>query len=675
MNDDGRPPKGPATANNISTATVPATGAGARLDSTGAGLTVPELPAGVDALTAALAYAEFGLHVFPVDHPGQPMCIGAHKPENPCDGKRGKHPAVAWSTWAATNTPQMIRDAWAKRGGLCNIGIACGPSGLVVLDEDEQGALDAWCGARGITLPPTYTVSTGRGRHLYFCWDHDVQRIGNGEKALTGYKINVRGDGGYVVGAVSVHETGAVYTGNGLPMAPLPPEVAGTLLAGIQNTNGQNTSSRDFWQPVADPNVTMIANGQRHNALVRYAGRLRGKGLDYAEAEPTFRARWLLCEQPEDQVPEAAFHTATCQWPVTWEEAQEKLRDVYDRYPAGEDGDLAPAESSDTDDGPTRPATPTLAGRLLTRSALRSLADPEPLIDNVVDQGTCTLLYGHRGTYKSFIALDWALSVATGRPWQGRPTVRRRVLYVAAEGAFGFKGRTDAWESGWQRQVSDDDFLILPAPVNLTSPGEVAELGALIDWGGYGLVVLDTMARCTVGADENSAKDIGGVVDQMYRLLDRTPDRRGMVLGVHHTGKDGQRLRGSSAYEAGMDTIYSVKRGGKGGPVTLDREKRKDGPESDRHELKLALIEGTKSGVMEAVNPATLGVERSDRAAKLLATFLQNFPTTGASKTELRKVSDLTDGTFYRALDDLVKSSDLINTGTDKRPFYMMVSK
>lgn len=139
-------------------------------------LSVPELLAGVGTLTAALAYAEYGLHVFPVDHPSQPGCIGAHKPEDPCDGKRGKHPAVAWKTWAATNTPQMIRDAWAKRGGLCNIGIACGPSALVVLDEDEQGALQRWCDARGITLPPTYTVDTGRGRHYYFTWDHEVQR-------------------------------------------------------------------------------------------------------------------------------------------------------------------------------------------------------------------------------------------------------------------------------------------------------------------------------------------------------------------------------------------------------------------------------------------------------------------------------------------------------------------
>jgi hypothetical protein len=48
--------------------------------------------------------------------------------------------------------------------------------------------------------------------------------------------------------------------------------------------------------------------------------------------------------------------------------------------------------------------------------------------------------------------VDWAASVATVRPWQGRKTVKRRVLYVVGEGAFGFKGRAAAWETGWDTQ-------------------------------------------------------------------------------------------------------------------------------------------------------------------------------------------------------------------------------
>ena len=287
-----------------------------------------------DLAAAALELHAQGLHVFPVDHPDQPKCIGAHA-KIPCDGKRGKHPACTWGTWAVAATDKMIDQAWARRGNLANIGIACGPSNLVVLDEDQAGELDRWCADHGVTLPPTYEVTTGRGRHLCYRWDHSAQRIRNAEKAMKGYKINVRGHGGFVVGEGSRHESGADYVGNGQPIVELPQQVAELLLADAPQPSSQ-PSVQPSWEHVAvGPNVEMIADGDRHEALVAYAGRLRKSGLDYHEAEPTFHTRWLLCEQPDGQIPEAKFHTATCSHPMTWDYAQAQLVDVYSRYTAG----------------------------------------------------------------------------------------------------------------------------------------------------------------------------------------------------------------------------------------------------------------------------------------------------------------------------------------------------
>ena len=301
-------------------------------------------------VAAAHDLHERGLHIFPTDHPDQPECIGLHGPKNPCDGERGKHPAVKWSTWGATVTPRMIKLAWTKRGGLANIAIACGPSNLVVLDEDEAGELQRWCDAYGIVLPDTYTVTTGRGEHRYFTWDHSATRIGNSKKAMPGFKLDVRGDGGYAIAEGSRHASGVVYTGNGAPIAELPEKVAAILLAAA-NVNGANTgadtdatdtgadtnASADFLREHADPNSTKIGHRHRHNELVAYAGRLRKSGLDLTEALPTFRQRWLLCEQPDGQIPEAHFHSGACPYPVTWEEAEAKLGDVYRRYAAGQD--------------------------------------------------------------------------------------------------------------------------------------------------------------------------------------------------------------------------------------------------------------------------------------------------------------------------------------------------
>lgn len=311
--------------------------------------------------------------------------------------------------------------------------------------------------------------------------------------------------------------------------------------------------------------------------------------------------------------------------------------------------------------------TPVLADALLNRSALRALPKPHALIGNVLDQGTTALLYGRHGTFKTFIALDWAASVATGRRWQNRQTEQRRVLYVAGEGAFGFKQRIDAWETAWNTQITDDDIDVLPRPVNLTRPLDVANLAALIEWNGYGLVVLDTLARCMVGADENSAKDCGVVVDAMTRMVGHTPEGRGVVLGVHHSGKDGKTFRGSSAFEAGADTVYSSIRDG--GAAVLNREKRKDGPETDRHELRLDPIEGTGSCAISVHR----GGGQTERADKLMSTFVQHFGPIGASKAELRNVAGLAPATFHRALADLLKAGDLTNHGTDQRPFYKEV--
>ncbi|MBS1693183.1 MAG: bifunctional DNA primase/polymerase [Actinobacteria bacterium] len=290
-----------------------------------------------------------GFHVFPCDHPDQQRCIGKHGPGNPCDGMRGKHPAVSWGTWAQTVTAQMIDLVWTKHGGQANPAVSCGPSNLVILDEDEAGALDEWCTTYGITLPATYIVTTGRGRHLYFRWDHDAQPIGNSPKVFGGRKIDVRGYGGYAIAEGARHASGATYTGNGLDVAELPAEVAEMLIAANNGGATDETisaSERFLAVDRASPVPEKIEMHTRHQALIAYAGRLRKSGLDYAEAEPAYRLRWLLCVQPVGQIPEAEHHDPDCPYPVTWDEALAKLRDVYRRYPAGQAFDEEPVTSA-----------------------------------------------------------------------------------------------------------------------------------------------------------------------------------------------------------------------------------------------------------------------------------------------------------------------------------------
>jgi hypothetical protein len=331
------------------------------------------------------ALADMGLHIFPVDHPSLPWCAGLHK-TTPCDGKRGKHPTVAWGR-AATTDPRMIA-AWFS-GSTLNVGISCGPSNLVVLDEDEQGVLDAWAAEHDVTLPDTYTVTTGRGRHLYYRWDHTVTPITNSAARLfgVGSKIDVRGHGGFVVAAGSFHEQGRVYEHNSHPITELPADLAQLLIA-ARNTQ-QHNDNGDGPRAPGDPNSTPILYHDRHTALTQYAGRLRNAGLDRTEADILFRARWELCEQPPGK--EAPYKRAK----------KTILDDVYARYKAGG----APVSNDDGNDTP----------RVWKASDLRSAAQPHWLAKQHIMRAAVNLLVGDEGIGKSLLWVWVAAAVTTGR--------------------------------------------------------------------------------------------------------------------------------------------------------------------------------------------------------------------------------------------------------------------
>jgi len=83
---------------------------------------------------------------------------------------------------------------------------------------------------------------------------------------------------------------------------------------------------------------------------------------------------------------------------------------------------------------------------LYSAAEIKRLPPPEWLIDGHLVQNSIAVLYGPSGGGKSFLALDGALSVATGRDWLGRPVQQGVVIYVLAEGASGFGARITAWE-------------------------------------------------------------------------------------------------------------------------------------------------------------------------------------------------------------------------------------
>src|SRR5262249_14489394 len=111
-------------------------------------------------------------------------------------------------------------------------------------------------------------------------------------------------------------------------------------------------------------------------------------------------------------------------------------------------------------------ATPLMQLRLLTLADLDDLPDPEWLVDGLVGESALAVLFGTPGVGKSFLALDLAMSVATGRPWLGQETKPGGVVYVYAEGTTGLKHRTQAWRL--KRGNGSAPIAFLPQALDLT---------------------------------------------------------------------------------------------------------------------------------------------------------------------------------------------------------------
>ena len=180
--------------------------------------------------------------------------------------------------------------------------------------------------------------------------------------------------------------------------------------------------------------------------------------------------------------------------------------------------------------------TTSLTFTLLSPADLAALPEPTWLIDGVLPSHGFCVLYGEPGSGKTFVALSIALSVAADHCWCGKHTLGGMVLYVAAEGLYGLKLRVEAYQK--KHELRAENIRYLGTAFNLLND-DVETLLATLRTAGIrpDLIVLDTLARLMVGADENSAKERGQAIAGMDRVRQETG---ATVLVIHHTRKTGE---------------------------------------------------------------------------------------------------------------------------------------
>ncbi len=305
---------------------------------------------------------------------------------------------------------------------------------------------------------------------------------------------------------------------------------------------------------------------------------------------------------------------------------------------------IVPRETIDPIEHPIEPDLDTNEPILVPRQLLNiepwdSIEDEpvEWLIENVLPKKAFAALYGPPGSYKSFVALDIAEAIATGRTWMGREVqAAGAVLYICGEGFGGIGARIKACKMH-NATAAGAEIYVIRAAINMRSSAEdfdllVASICDLMEKTGvqFELVQIDTLARAFGGGNENNSEDMGAFIHNAGRIQ-RMLNCAMMVL--HHSGKDATKgLRGHSSLLGAVDTQLELLKidatPNPSSPIAgsgiLTISKQKDGQDGLRigFEMVKVEIQSSQLGIAEAqislaVRPSDEAIQQQEQASAI----------------------------------------------------------
>lgn len=500
-----------------------------------------------DLREAALEYAAMGWAVFPV-LPGrkQPACENGFK-----DASTDAAKINAW--WAA------MPDA--------NIGFVPESAGLCVVD------LDPGADVVSFALPPTYSVRTPRGRHLYFTGSLPPSA------GRLGPHIDTRGVGSYVLLAPSRTAQG-IYEEEGGELAPVPAWVVSALAKPATPVINEASA-----EPLDDPAAIvrgkaflagqpgLVDGSGSDEATFRYAAQLRDYGISQErctemllEATPDFDVDWIA-----EKVANAYHYgqNAAGAWAIPPASSTFKI-------------DLQAAASAELRAARARfPRLKPSDGAKLPPIVFWDKLETLPRLP----EGCKVMLAGAYGSHKTNVALAMVISAIKAHP-------ETRVLYCAGEDSYGVhKYRIEAQckAQGISLADLDEAFVLTSACPNLTTGQDIPQLILAYEDFKPHFVVIDTMAVATPGADENSSTDAKAILDNLDVLREAF---RATIFPVHHFGKDDSKgTRGSSAFNSGFDVVLYLRYAGGEEPVHMYVEKMKYGKAKFTLDMPTAVFE------------------------------------------------------------------------------------
>jgi hypothetical protein len=477
-----------------------------------------------------------------------------------------------------TNDPEQI-DLWLEVYPEANFIVNCENSNLAIIDIDikdgssfrEENNHYIVISGDGIEykVPKTYLVQTGSGGfHLYY-----KGLVNRKVRLLKGIDVISKGSGVFV--PPSKFKGGNPYEViNDLPLAEFPENfkklAEDDTKAKTRSISSNGNNGKSIW-------TEEVKEGSRNDSLFRYGSRLKGKGLSDEEIT-------ALTE---------TYNASFCKPPLDSKELNKIIESVLKQ--AENEPDYSEYDPNfDFSDLPEMPESflesPFTYGENIIINAssgsivnvngeyksnepwklwgFQELMKPIPprphLIQDLIVDNSLVLFYGEPGTGKTYVALHMAMCIANGLPWLGKKTMKKKVLFIDEDnGQYRVKSRIQEIANGMGKTEKDlvpIEALIING-IKLDREADMKRIMDVVTNNGFELIVIDVFRNFFEGK-ENDSDVLSKIMLNLRTIVEKT----GISLIIlHHTTKNGETYRGSSAIGGAVDL-----------EIWLKKEKSKD---------------------------------------------------------------------------------------------------